>query len=103
MAMIRKKARSKASSLPNPHPPFRLELLPIVPPFFRQARNAAVSEGELVYYGPAPTFYGVGEVVDRTEKSIRVNFRGTGQLGVHEETLHPQYVLPIPDDRRGLL
>ena len=89
--------------LPNPRPAYRLEMLPVVPPFYRRARTSAVAEGELVYYGPAPAFYGVGEVVSQTEKHVRVDFRGTGQLGVHEETLEPQYVLPIPDDRVGLI
>ncbi len=89
--------------LPNPRPAYRLELLPVVPPFYRRARTSDVQEGELVYYGPAPAFYGVGEVVEQTEKHIRVDFRGTGQLGVHEETLEPQYVLPIPEDRVGLI
>ena len=37
------------------------------------------------------------------EKHVLVDFRGTGQLGVHQETLAPQYVLPIPDDRVGLI
>ena len=88
---------------PNPRPPYRLELLPIVPPFYRRARASDVSRGELVYYGPAPAFYGVGEVLGTTEKHVLVDFRGTGQLGVHEEVLEPQYVLPIPEDRAGLL
>ena len=89
--------------LPNPRPPYRLELLPVVPPFYRRARAASVAAGELVYYGPAPVFYGVGEVLGRTESHVVVDFRGTGQLGVHQETLEPQYVLPIPDDRVGLI
>ena len=84
-------------------PAYRLELLPIVPPFYRRARTSRVAQGELVYYGPAPSFYGVGEVMGQTDQFVRVDFRGTGQLGVHEETLEPQYVLPIPDDRLGLL
>ena len=75
----------------------------MVPPFYRRARTSHPAEGELVYYGPAPAFYGVGEVVARVGRHVRVDFRGTGQLGVHEETLETQYVLPIPDDRVGLL
>lgn len=94
---------SRPDRLPNPRPPYRLELLPVVPPFYRRARASAVRPGELVYYGPAPTFYGVGEVVGKTEKHVLVDFRGTGQLGVHQETLEPQYVLPIPEDRVGLI
>lgn len=95
--------RADAALYPNPRPPYRLDLLPVVPPFYRRARTSDVATGELVYYGPAPAFYGVGEVVETTEKHVLVDFRGTGQLGVHEETLAPQYVLPIPDDRRDLL
>ena len=88
---------------PNPRPPYRLELLPVVPPYYRRARASRVETGALVYYGPAPAFYGVGEVVSQTEAHVLVDFRGTGQLGVHEEALEPQYVLPIPDDRVGLI
>ena len=92
-----------APTYPNPRPAFRLELLPVVPPFYRRARASRPAAGELVYYGPAPTFYGVGEVVEAVGRLVRVDFRGTGQLGVHEETLQTQYVLPIPEDRVGLL
>ncbi|MGB3541470.1 hypothetical protein [Rubrivirga sp.] len=88
---------------PNPRPPYRLDLLPVVPPFYRRARASDVSRGELVYYGPAPTFYGIGEVLGQQGNHVIVDFRGTGQLGVHQEILEPQYVLPIPDDRVGLI
>ncbi|PAP78429.1 hypothetical protein [Rubrivirga marina] len=94
---------SSTAAFPNPRPPYRLELLPVVPPYYRRARASAVRRGELVYYGPAPTFYGVGEVLSQTEEHVLVDFRGTGQLGVHQESLEPQYVLPIPDDRAGLI
>ncbi|MEM1117864.1 MAG: hypothetical protein AAGJ11_15235, partial [Bacteroidota bacterium] len=94
---------SDRSAYPNARPPYRLELLPVVPPFYRRARNTSVHRGELVYYGPAPTFYGVGEVLGQTDDHVLVDFRGTGQLGVHEEALEPQYVLPIPEDRVGLI
>ncbi len=91
------------AAYPNPRPPYRLELLPVVPPFYRRARATEVQTGELVYYGPAPAFYGVGEVLGQTEEHVLVDFRGTGQLGVHQESLEPQYLLPIPDDRAGLI
>lgn len=84
-------------------PPYRLELLPVVPPFFRRARGQRLRTGELVYYGPMPTFYGIGEVVFVSERYVVVDFRGTGQFGVHEEAMEPQYLLPIPEDRRALL
>lgn len=92
-----------ATRYPNPRPPYRLELLPVVPPYYRRARASHVADGALVYYGPAPAFYGVGEVVSQTAEHVLVDFRGTGQLGVHQEALEPQYVLPIPDDRAGLI
>lgn len=94
---------ANTATLPNPRPPYRLELLPVVPPYYRRARASAVQTGELVYYGPAPAFYGVGEVLAQTEEHVLVDFRGTGQLGVHQESLEPQYILPIPDDRAALI
>jgi len=84
-------------------PSYRLELLPVVPPFFRKARVKSLRAGELVYYGPMPSYYGIGEVVFVHDKYIVVDFRGTGAFGVHEEAMEPQYLLPIPEDRRGLL
>ena len=94
---------STTARFPNPRPPFRLELLPVVPPFYRRARRAEVGEGDLVYYGPAPAYYGVGEVVALTERHVLVDFRGTGLFGLHEEVLDRHYVLPIPADRAALL
>ena len=87
----------------NRKPAYRLELLPVVPPFFRKARTARLDRGELVYYGPMPQYYGIGEVLQVADKYVVVDFRGTGDFGVHEEAMEPQYLLPIPDDRRGLL
>lgn len=84
-------------------PAYRLDLLPVVPPFFRQARDQALHRGELVYYGPMPSFYGIGEVLHVEGRYVVVDFRGTGDFGVHEEILQKQYVLPIPDDRRDML
>jgi len=92
-----------AEAFPNPRPPYRLELLPIVPPFYRRARQGVVDKGELVYYGPAPVYYGIGEVIEATERFVLVDFRGTGVFGVHEETMERQYVLPVPNDRLALL
>lgn len=82
---------------------YRLELLPVVPPFFRRARTSRPSQGELVYYGPMPQYYGIGEVLYVADRYVVVDFRGTGAFGVHEEAMEPQYLLPIPDDRRPLL
>ncbi|MDX1531818.1 MAG: hypothetical protein R3362_09865, partial [Rhodothermales bacterium] len=63
---------------------YRLELLPVVPPFFRRARANGLRRGQLVYYGPMPTYYGIGEVLHVAEKYVVVDFRGTGVFGVHE-------------------
>ena len=90
-------------NFPNPRPAFRLELLPVIPPFFRRARMNWVGRGELVYYGPAPVYYGIGEVVGHTDRYVVVDFRGTGVFGVHQEIMERQYVLPIPAEHRGLL
>ena len=94
---------ASTAQFPNPRPPYRLELLPVVPPFYRKARRATVHAGELVYYGPAPTYYGIGEVVAETDRHVLVDFRGTGMFGIHEEALERRYVQPLPDDRAALL
>ena len=42
---------------------YRLELLPVIPAFHRRARSKKdLSKGQLVYYGPQPLYYGIGEV-----------------------------------------
>lgn len=84
-------------------PSYRLELLPTVLPFYRRARTGLLHPGDLVYYGPMPTYYGIGEVIHVSEKYVIVDFRGTGLFGVHEEAMEPQYLLPIPADRMALL
>ncbi len=84
-------------------PAYRLELLPTVYPYYRRARTGTLSKGDLVYYGPMPTYYGIGEVLHVTEQFVAVDFRGTGLFGVHEEVMEPQYLLPIPADRMALL
>jgi hypothetical protein len=77
---------------------YRLELLPEVPAFCRAARekNAHLQEGELVYYGPHPVFYGIGEVKRVAGPKIAVDFRGTGDFGVHEEIMDQRYLVRIP-------
>ena len=91
------------SPFPNPRPAYRLDVLPVVPPFFRRARRTVPGRGELVYYGPAPAYYGIGEVLAATERHVVVDFRGTGMFGIHEETLERGYVIPIPPERIGML
>lgn len=84
--------------------PYRLELLPAVPPFHRRARKKdPVSEGQLVYYGPMPTYYGIGEVKRIVGTYVAVDFRGTGQFGVHEDIFEHQYLIPIPPTAMSLL
>jgi len=84
--------------------PYRLEMLPAVPAFHRKARQkSGLEAGELVYYGPMPTYYGIGEVKHILGPYVAVNFRGTGLFGVHEEVLEQQYLIPIPSQARALL
>lgn len=93
-------------SLPakNIQSPYRLELLPVIPPFHRRARRRRdLREGELVYYGPMPTSYGIGEIKRVVGPFVAVDFRGTGQFGVHEDVLEQQYLIPIPQATLTLL
>lgn len=84
--------------------PYRLELLPSVPPFHRRARRKEpIEQGQLVYYGPMPSYYGIGEVKRVVGPYVAVDFRGTGQFGVHEDILEHQYLIPIPQAAMGLL
>ena len=73
---------------------YRLDLLPIILPFHRRADNN-LKTGDLVYYGPSPEYYGIGEIVDVEEKSCMVDFRGTGLLGIHKDSLSIKYLIPI--------
>ncbi len=57
----------------------------------------------MVYYGPSPMYYGIGEVKDVFDGYVAVNFRGTGQFGVHEDVFEPQYLIPIPSATLSLL
>lgn len=84
--------------------PYRLELLPEVPAFHRRARKKKeLLKGELVYYGPMPAYYGIGEVTRVVGPYVAVDFRGTGQFGVHEDVFEQQYLIPIPQATRPLL
>ena len=83
---------------------YRLELLPRIPAFHRRARRRKnLDQGQLVYYGPSPTYYGIGEVKNVVDGYVAVNFRGTGQLGVHEDVFEPQYLILIPTATLSLL
>lgn len=84
--------------------PYRLELLPVIPAFHRKARRAKeLGQGQLVYYGPSPAYYGIGEVKHVLDGFIAVDFRGTGQFGVHEDMFKPEYLIPIPQRTLGML
>lgn len=89
--------------VPKPNGPYRLELLPVVPPFYRRARRGQLEAGQLVYYGPQPLFYGIGEVLNISEQFVQVDFHGTGQLRIHEDVFERQYLIPIPPSRMALL
>ncbi len=83
---------------------YRLELLQSIPAFHRRARQRKnLGQGQLVYYGPSPTYYGIGEVKNVADGYVAVNFRGTGQFGVHEDVFEPQYLIPIPSATLSLL
>lgn len=84
--------------------PYRLELLPAVPPFHRRAwHKGEFDRGQLVYYGPMPSYYGIGEVKRTVGPYVAVDFRGTGQFGVHEDVFERQYLIPIPQSTMSLL
>ena len=60
-------------------------------------------EGQLVYYGPMPSYYGIGEIKNVIGGYISVDFRGTGHFGVHVDLIEPQYLIPIPTSTMSLL
>lgn len=75
-------------------PPYRTERLPVILPYHRRADNE-LSPGDLVYYGPCPEFYGIGEILSMVEKICVVDFRGTGKYGIHKDALEMKYLIPI--------
>jgi hypothetical protein len=80
--------------------PYRLELLPRVPAFCREAlRERSLQEGQLVYYGPHPVYYGIGEVKRINGANVAVDFRGTGEFNVHEEIMDKRYLIRIPQEK----
>jgi len=95
---------SKPKNGKQPKSPYRLELLPVVQAYHRRARRKdALQKGELVYYGPMPTYYGIGEVKRVVGPYVAVDFRGTGLFSVHEDIFEPQYLIPIPQNTLSLL
>lgn len=78
---------------------YRLDRLERVPAHGRRARRKDdLSKGQLVYYGPMPLYYGIGEVKRVVGPHVAVDFRGTGTFGVHEEIVEPQYLIRIPPE-----
>jgi hypothetical protein len=79
-------------------------MLPAVPPFHRRARRRKrLDAGQLVYYGPMPRYYGIGEVKHIEDGYVAVDFRGTGEFGVHEDVFESHYLIPIPASTMDLL
>lgn len=73
---------------------YRTERLPVIYPFHIRAENR-LHIGDLVYYGPAPKFYGIGEILAFSENVCIVDFRGTGELGIHKDAIEKKYLIPI--------
>ncbi len=93
-----------SSQTSEPSTPYRLELLPEVPAFHRDAlRKGRLAKGQLVYYGPHPSYYGIGEVKRINGSDIAVDFRGTGLFDVHEEIMDQRYLIRIPQEKMAEL
>ncbi|HMB97612.1 MAG TPA: hypothetical protein VKM36_03965 [Balneolaceae bacterium] len=73
---------------------YRLDLLPVILPFHRRASNS-IQIGDLVYYGPSPEYYGIGEVIGAEDNYCVVDFRGTGLLGIQKDVFSTKYIIPI--------
>ncbi|MDE2731973.1 MAG: DUF3553 domain-containing protein [Bacteroidota bacterium] len=75
---------------------YRLDRLPVVQAFhWRSRAKSGLRKGELVYYGPFPASYGIGEVNAIVGSFVAVNFRGTGEARVHHDVIHERYLIPI--------
>src|SRR5690606_26135309 len=73
---------------------YRTERLPIIYPYHLRAENRW-NIGDLVYYGPCPGFYGIGEIVAFVGHVCVVDFRGTGELQIHKDAIEKKYLIPI--------
>lgn len=83
---------------------YRLDLLPTIGIGHWRARmKRTLRLGELVYYGPYPPYYGIGEVKYIEGPFVAVDFRGTGTLSVHEDIIEQRYLFPIPEPAWQLL
>ena len=84
--------------------PYRVNVLPVVSIYQWRARTKRkLRKGELVYYGPFPEQYGIGEVQHIVGPFVCVDFRGTGLSSVHEDVIDERYLMPIPDPALSLL
>lgn len=75
-------------------PLYKTDKLPVIMPYHFRAHNE-LHPGDLVYYGPCPEFYGIGEVLQVVDKLCVVDFRGTGELGIHKDAVEKKYLIPI--------
>lgn len=82
---------------------YHVERLAAVPPYHRRARYQPLAVGMLVFYGPVPSLYGIGEVTRIEGAFVAVDFRGTGSCGVHEDVLDRCYLIPLSVLERNLL
>ncbi|HLR90840.1 MAG TPA: hypothetical protein VK040_07760 [Balneolaceae bacterium] len=73
---------------------YRFDLLPVIYPYHRRSENR-LQMGDLVYYGPSPEYYGIGEVVSQEGAYCLVDFRGTGLLGIHKDVFSKKYLIPV--------
>lgn len=73
---------------------YRLDRLPVIMPYHRRSDNN-IQRGDLVYYGPSPEYYGIGEVIETEESYCLVDFRGTGLLGIQKDVFANRYIIPI--------
>ncbi len=86
---------SAASNAPRPTL-YRLERLSPVPPYHRRAmRTRTFERGDLVFYGPMPRYYGIGEVRRVDGPYVTVDFRGTGTCAIHQDMFETQYLIPL--------
>ncbi|MCH8568444.1 MAG: hypothetical protein LAT67_09280 [Balneolales bacterium] len=73
---------------------YRFDRLPVIFPYHYRANNH-LTVGDLVYYGPCPEYYGIGEILNIVDDFCIVDFRGTGSLSVHKEAFELRYMIPI--------
>ena len=73
---------------------YKIDRLPVIMPYHFRASNE-LHKGDLVYYGPSPEFYGIGEITHTVDNLCVVDFHGTGELGLHKDALEKKYLIPI--------